>query len=200
MSYEKQTWNKNTWIKGQTHLEEMLNHIEDGIENAGLTPTPTPTEETVWENGKGLNSIQTKGSDCRANGESSIAEGYMTEVIKSNSAIEDWNEGKGAHAEGGNTLAGGNYSHAEGNSTVTNNPYEHAQGCFNVSHMGQAIYPNSNNTIHSIGIGSNLSNAKNAVEVMQNGDVYIIGIGGYDGTNIDTAKTLQQVLTELMGN
>lgn len=33
---------------------------------------------------------------------------------------------------------------------------------------------------------------------MQNSDVYIIGIGGYDGKNIQDAKTLQEVLAELI--
>lgn len=33
---------------------------------------------------------------------------------------------------------------------------------------------------------------------MQNGDVYIIGIGGYDGTNIDTAMSVQEVLAGII--
>jgi hypothetical protein len=32
---------------------------------------------------------------------------------------------------------------------------------------------------------------------MQNGDHYIVGIGDYDGTNVETAKSLQEVINEL---
>lgn len=54
------------------------------------------------------------------------------------------------------------------------------------------------NTQHSIGIGASGEQRKNAFEVMQNGDVYVIGIGGYDGTNPESAQTLQQVLAGLV--
>jgi len=37
--------------------------------------------------------------------------------------------------------------------------------------------------MHSVGIGTSESNRKNAIEVMQNGDAYMIGVGGYNGTN-----------------
>ena len=49
-------------------------------------------------------------------------------------------------------------------------------------------------TRHSIGIGTSSTNRKNAVEVMDDGRVFVHGIGGYDGTNPDTAKTLQEVI------
>ena len=150
--------------------------------------------DSMWERGTGENSVQTKGSDCSAKGESSVAEGYMS-FAGVDDTVEDWREGKGAHAEGGNTTAAGNFSHTEGNSTVTNNPYEHAEGHFNYSHYSQPVYPDLGNTIHSIGIGSNLENRKNAWEVMQNGDAYLIGIGGYDGTNPGQASTVQEVLS-----
>jgi hypothetical protein len=35
---------------------------------------------------------------------------------------------------------------------------------------------------------------QNAQEVMQNGDFYIIGVGGYDGKNLEGTKTAQEVL------
>ncbi len=100
-----------------------------------------------------------------------------------------------SHAEGSGTISGGRSSHAEGDSTLTNNVAEHAEGSYNYSHSTKD--GDIGNTLHSIGIGTSMSNRKNAIEVMQNGDVYIIGIGGYDGTNIDSAKTLQQVIAEL---
>lgn len=106
---------------------------------------------SFWESGTGNYSVQTVGTGCHAKGESSVAEGDMS-FAGVDDIVEDWREGKAAHAEGGNTTAAGNYSHAEGNSTATNNPFK-SQECF---------------------------------EIMQNGDIYIFGIGGYDGTNPET--------------
>lgn len=87
----------------------------------------------------------------------------------------------------------GDYSHTEGVGTKTLNEGEHAEGRYNLSNTGST---DEQKTIHSIGIGTNQSdsNRKNAVEVMKNGDVYIKGIGSYDGTNYSSASTLQSVI------
>ena len=86
-----------------------------------------------------------------------------------------------------NNIASGDYAHAEGKGTIANNEAEHAEGKYNKSNT---------NTIHSVGIGTSKNARKNAVEVMQNGDVYINGIGAYDGTNIETATSVQEVVEE----
>lgn len=147
----------------------------------------------LWEPGTGSNSIQTVNTDCVAKGEYSVAEGLMTHAGTTD-GVEDWTTAKAAHAEGGGTTARGDYSHAEGNNTVTNNPYEHAEGIFNVSNNENTVYPSAGNTIHSIGIGSNINSRKNAVEVMQNGDMYVKGVGGYDGTNPSDASSIQDII------
>ena len=119
-------------------------------------------------------------------------------------------KGQNAHVEGNNCLALTNHTHAEGNQTVaegqqshtegylteTKNQSEHAEGRCNKSTYTNTTFGNAGNTISSIGIGSNANNRKNAFEVMQNGDIYILGIGGYDGTNAGQSgvKTLQYVL------
>lgn len=95
---------------------------------------------------------------------------------------------------GGSNTASGNYSHAEGAYTLAQNQSEHAQGQFNSSHKANTTFGNAGNTIHSIGIGTGSSNGKNAVEVMQNGDVYVYGVGGYTGTNYSSSRTLQNSL------
>ena len=90
-----------------------------------------------------------------------------------------------SHAEGSGSISGGRSSHAEGDSTITNNVAEHAEGSYNKSHSikdGDTL-----NTIHSIGIGTSMSNRKNAVEVMDNGNMYILNVGGYDGKTIENA-------------
>ena len=68
----------------------------------------------------------------------------------------------------------GEASHIEGISSKATNPGEHAEGKYNQSHEGQ--------TIHSIGIGTSNTNRKNAFEISQNGDIYIYGLGNYNGT------------------
>ena len=100
--------------------------------------------------------------------------------------------GSYSHIEGTAMSAIGDSSHAEGNNTVTRNKYEHAQGSFNKSNAVNSSFGNAGNTIHSIGIGTSHGDRKNAVEVMQNGDVYVHGIGNYNGTG--TVRTLQSVL------
>lgn len=78
----------------------------------------------------------------------------------------------------------GDYSHGEGIDPWTSNEGEHAEGKYNKSNDG---------TISSVGIGTADNDRKNAFEIMQNGEVYIIGVGNYDGTNAGGAgvSTLQ---------
>ena len=119
------------------------------------------------------------------NAQNSHAEGYMTQVNAPN-----------AHAEGMHTKAYAPCSHAEGGSTRATNPCEHAEGQYNKSNTG---IDTSSQTLHSIGIGTSENDRKNAFEVMQNGDVYLYGAGGYDGTNPggEGVKTVQTQLNEI---
>lgn len=127
--------------------------------------------------------------------------------------------GVAAHAEGRLTLARGNNSHAEGASSVANNYNahaegratkalcngEHAEGSYNVSHHTTDSFDgNAGNTVHSTGIGADDNTRKNAVEVMQNGDAYLLGVGNYDGIHIKGQsgaptglRTLQEVVNGL---
>ena len=112
-----------------------------------------------------------------AEGEKSHAEGNGTIAY-----------GEASHSEGLHTIANGEASHTEGNETVAINMYEHAEGMFNKS---------NENTISSIGIGTS-NNRKNAFEVMNNGDIYIYGIGNYDGANPSDALSLQEIIDNLL--
>ena len=94
--------------------------------------------------------------------------------------------GRGSIAEGFGTETSGDYSHAEGYYTQTFAGGEHAEGSFNLSNNGL--------TIHSVGIGSSNDDRKNAHEIMTNGDQFVYGLGGYDGTNSADAQTLQEVI------
>lgn len=107
--------------------------------------------------------------------------------------------GEGSHSEGEYTVAIGDFSHTEGVGTVTNNKGEHAEGQYNKSTKTNTTYGNAGNTQHSIGIGTS-SARKNAVEVMQNGDMYVVGLGGYDGTNptATTSSSIQSIVSGIV--
>lgn len=105
--------------------------------------------------------------------------------------------GIASHVEGRYGIALGTNSHVEGNENIANNESEHAEGSFNVSHNGNTP---SEKTIHSVGIGTESNDRKNAHEIMANGDHYIYGIGGYNGNDIINVKSLQEVIRELQNN
>ena len=110
--------------------------------------------------------------------------------------------GDDSHSEGSDTVAFGNFSHSEGlcteaigvsshvegDGTVATNNAEHAEGQYNKSNTG---------TRHSVGIGTS-SQRKNAFEIMQNGDAYLYGVGGYTGTTIGgSVQTLQKCIGKM---
>lgn len=99
--------------------------------------------------------------------------------------------GTSCHVEGAlNFIKNGDASHVEGFCNLINNNFEHAQGIYNLSNTGDT---DDKKTLHSVGIGAKGAR-KNAHEIMYNGDQYIIGVGGYDGTNPEAAKTIQEVI------
>ena len=89
-----------------------------------------------------------------------------------------------------NNIASGDYSHAEGKGTITKNAAEHASGKYNQSHK--------DTTIFSIGIGESKADRKNAIEVTQDGDIYVNSIGGYDGTNPSNSKDIATYLPNMV--
>lgn len=142
-----------------------------------------------------------EGRGSKATGDVSHAEGLGTYAIGDHTHAEGQNThavGLNAHAEGLRGWANGQHSHAEGVDTVTSNTAEHAEGKFNKSNKADGSFGSSGNTLHSIGIGTSASDRKNASEVMQNGDVYLLGVGGYDGKNPAVSKAVQQVIGALL--
>lgn len=125
-----------------------------------------------------------EGYKTQATGNASHAEGYTTESF-----------GQFSHAEGTSSNAVGIASHVEGVQTIANNKAEHASGIYNQSTFSTNV---SKATHFSIGIGTSDTDRKNAVEVKQNGDVYIIGIGGFTGANSDSSQSVQEVINELL--
>lgn len=138
------------------------------------------------------------GFSIRAQGAGSHAEGY-------NIGGGIWAKGLGSHAEGYNddqdnetaNVANGNGSHVEGHCTMAENDGEHAEGHFNLSNKrttGTDAQKKAGSTLHSVGIGTANDNRKNAFEIMQNGDAYLYGLGGYNGVNPTSNKRLQDVV------
>lgn len=142
-----------------------------------------------------------EGRGSKATGDVSHAEGLGTYAIGDHTHTEGQNThavGLNAHAEGLRGWANGQHSHAEGVDTVTSNTAEHAEGKFNKSNKADGSFGSAGNTLHSIGIGTSASDRKNAFEIMQNGDAYLLGVGGYDGKNPAASKAVQQVIGALL--
>lgn len=140
-----------------------------------------------------------EGGNNTAHGQNSHVEGNGNTANGGSSHVEGYDntaEGSYCHVEGGHNTASGSGSHAEGLGTQATNEGEHAEGRYNISNNGGT---NASRTVHSVGVGS--SGAKrNAHEIMWNGDHYIYGLGGYDGTNYADAQTLQEVINGKQGS
>lgn len=118
-----------------------------------------------------------EGKENKASGSPAHAEGYKTEA-----------SGAASHTEGKLTKASGPYAHAEGEGTIAQNTAEHACGRYNVSGGGVTQW--------SVGIGTSDDDRKNAAEIRNDGKMYLVGLGGYDGISAYGKKSVQEVLSE----
>ena len=157
----------------QTHAMGGNSHAEGNSTDASGVNSHTEGRITKARGG----CSHAEGQNTQADGAQSHAEGWSTQASGNNSHSEGKDtiaSGNNAHAEGLETTASGNYSHAEGYYTEATNQAEHAEGKYNKSNTG---------TRHSVGIGTSVSNRKNAHEITNDGKHYVFGVGGYDGTN-----------------
>ena len=124
--------------------------------------------------------------------------------------------GEYSHAEGYGTLSIGNYSHTEGSSTKALGQSAHASGEYSEANkqasfasgyraiannqIGEIALGKNNissaNTMLSVGIGTD-AQKQNAFEIKTTGDVFIKGIGNYDGINQSGAISLQAKIQAL---
>ena len=147
----------------------------------------------------------TEGQNTTASDDSTHAEGYGTTASGRYSHAEGYSttaSGLYSHAEGDNTGSEGTGSHTEGVGTYAQNLAEHAEGNNNLSHKASGTWGDAGNTLHSIGMAAGYTHTqKNAFEVMQNGDMYVLGVGGYQGTDTNvqdpSIKTLQAYIASL---
>ena len=137
--------------------------------NSALTITDDKIGAIPIVSGSGTKSIQQKET-ALASGNYSFAVGFSVSAV-------------------------GDNSFAIGNHTIAGNTDEVAIGQYNNIHSGTTTFGSSANTICSIGIGTSNASTKNALEIMQNGDIYVSGVGEYTGATIGgDVKTLQTVI------
>ena len=175
----------------QTNLNTKQNSTDNNLDTTDKTIVGAINE--LLSKAIGVGKI-----DASSNGTGEIFNSYEGE----NTNIAS---GNFSHAEGHRTTASGDRSHAEGSSTNANGTNSHAEGdhtqTFSQSEHAEGIYNKSYNSlnaslrvIHSVGIGSEEPNRKNAHEIKFNGDHYVYGVGSFDGTNSVDAQTLQEVI------
>ena len=211
---------ENTQATGQDSHTEGFNTKTGGNDSQNTLSGGTYTKVGAYAHAEGNATLaqaiasHTEGEKTFATGRASHAEGNATTAFGEYSHAEggsttasnacshaEGNETKAfgycSHAEGVGTTAPGYGSHAEGEHATAQNEAEHAEGRYNKSNKSSNTYGDSGNTQHSIGIGASTADTKNAFEIMQNGDTYLYGVGGYDGTNAtaSTSNTLQNVVS-----
>ena len=185
-----------TGLVGVTGLQGITG--AQGIQGVTGKPTTLTAGDNITIQGNTISATDTTYSS--GNGISIIDNIISITGYGDNNSITNGTEcvanGENSHAEGFGTFADGANSHTEGIFTQAYNIGEHAQGQYNISHT-RGEQPEGN-TIISVGIGVD-SDRKNAFEITQNGDIYIYGIGNYNGTEIKSDNnpeilTLQQIL------
>ena len=174
----------------QTHANKNNSHAEGRITVANGDASHAEGDETQaagkWSHAEGYMSLaegiasHAEGQYTTASGDYSHAEGTSTRASYIN-----------AHAEGQDTMAGAANAHAEGQGTVTAEVGGHVAGTYN------AVVANG---LFNFGIGSSNDKRKSAMIITNEGKVYFIDAGGYDGgTNIANAKSIQDILKDSGG-
>lgn len=180
--------------KGANNIATGLNAIASGSSSSAPGIVSHAEGYSTSSSGEASHS---EGSQTSAPGTASHSEGMKAEASGDFSHAENnitQALGKSTHAEGTGTKANGVSAHAEGYYTNTQNRGEHAEGNYNVSHKQNLTFGNPKNTLCSVGCGTSESNRKNAFETMQNGDSYLLGVGGYNGTNPNEASSIQSLI------
>ena len=174
----------------QTHAKKLDSHAEGRVTVADGEASHAEGDETQasgkWSHAEGYMSLaegiasHAEGQYTTASGDYSHAEGTSTRASYIN-----------AHAEGQDTMAGAANAHAEGQGTVTAEVGGHVAGKYN------AVVSNG---LFNFGIGSSTDKRKSAMIITNEGKVYFIDAGGYDGgTSIANAKSIQDILKDSGG-
>ena len=181
----------NSHAEGNSTVASGLNsHAEGRITVAKGDASHAEGDETQssgkWSHAEGYMSLSegiashAEGQYTTAEGDYSHAEGTSTRALYIN-----------AHAEGQDTTAGAANAHAEGQGTVTAEVGGHVAGKYNAEVA---------NGLFNFGIGSSNDKRKSSMIITNEGKVYFIDAGGYDGgTSIANAKSIQDILKDSGG-
>ena len=168
----------------------------------------------LWVAGTGTDAIRSRlatsatgnyslslGKSSTSNGTNAISLGYWSSCGgTSNVSI-----GSNANSAGQNCVAAGHYATANGLSavalghqTLTSNQNEVALGNANNS---ISTGTTAEKTHFTVGNGTGLQSRSNLIEAKQNDDIYVIGVGGFDGTNAGSTgvHTLQYAIANAGG-
>ena len=203
--YQSEASGENSHAEGyQTNANKNNSHAEGRITVADGGASHAEGGETQASG----DYSHAEGQKTVASGLNSHTEGYNTKAINSNSHAEGYQSeasGVNSHAEGLGTKAVGNNSHAEGQGTTASAANAHAEGQGTVtSEVGGHVAGKYNavvaNGLFNFGIGSSNDNRKSAMIITNEGKVYFIDAGGYDGgTSIANAKSIQDILKDSGG-
>lgn len=117
------------------------------------------------------NNVIRMDPSCKATGEYSYAEGFVTNATAHCSHAEGdgtYATGECSHAEGYVTNASGTSSHAEGCNTIASGEYSHVQGRFNVEDV-------NNKYAHIVGNGPSVVQRSNAHTLDWSGNAWYAG-------------------------
>lgn len=167
--------------KNLLELDKLKTEFESLDKDIGLKPGK------IIDGGEIFND---ESNTVDKNGVNNHAEGQGTQCV-----------GSCNHAEGMNTYASVTASHAEGNSTVAGAAASHAEGLgtgitVEAGHV-EGKYNKVTDSVHVVGGGTSNTDRKNLHEIDKDGNQYMIGIGGFDGTNRDNSVPLNKVVQML---
>lgn len=139
------------------------------------------------------------GSSNTFTGSYNIQAGYFNKAYGNvNCNIGEFHSATGIHniALGLGGAINASCAFAAGEYVSLQNANEVGLGKFNKSSKATSTWGNAGNTLLSVGDGATSTARSNAFEIMQNGDIYVKGLGGYNGANTleATTKPLQSVL------
>ena len=159
------------------------------------------------------------GAGCKTYGSQSFAGGNNAET--NSSANISFAFGQNAKAKSANSFVVGSYASVESNSNysvaIGNNAISSAQNTYafglatrakNTNEIAFGPFNNSINTgttaektSYTIGNGTADNARSNLIEAKQNNDIYVIGVGGFDGTNAGASgvETLQDAIANAGG-
>ena len=216
--YQSVAFGDNSHAEGQLNNASGINSHAEGQETEAVGVN---SHVEGYKTHANVNS-HAEGQETAAVGINSHAEGFQTHANNNNSHAEGRitvADGEASHAEGNETQASGDYSHAEGKKTVASGLNSHAEGqdttagAANAHAEGQGTVTKEvgghvagmynavvANGLFNFGIGSSDDKRKSAMIITNDGKVYFIDAGGYDGgTSIANAKSIQDILKDSGG-